>query len=295
MRRPILWQLHILFSHRSPGIPPLMKARSDSRTSSSHSDSTSFHPTVSSVERELRSIHKHSGRKPRPKRNSQRPHSCSRSVSSSSTSSRKRELRTLRDSIKALRANPHLRDLSKPVHPLEDFISSPKTLLSEAWYAVGLDELLNLVPLSILDSSRRRELKHPPHSRCLPPTWPPFPVNDCSRGQCVRGLSDLWCRCLEELELISQTELASLMSGDKDPFSISVTSDAKTLISQSVQTTSSNSVAPRSSSGEGPRFHPADSTTNVTEPAAHSAVQKEILELEMRARAIRSMLNKAKN
>uniref|UniRef100_A0A0V0JCT7 Uncharacterized protein n=2 Tax=Schistocephalus solidus TaxID=70667 RepID=A0A0V0JCT7_SCHSO len=272
-----------------------MKARGASRALSGHSDSSSFHPTVTSVERELRSIQKHSSRKLRPKKSSHRSHSRSRSGSSSSTSSRKRELRALRDSIKALRANPHLRDLSEPIHPLEDFISSPKKLLSEAWCAVGLDELLNLVPLSLLDSCRRRERKHPPRSSCLPSNWPPFPASECSRGQYVRGLSDLWCRCLEELERIPQTELAPLMSGDKDPFSIVVASDPMALVDQSVQVTFTNTEAPRPSSVEGPCLHPADSTTNVIEPAAQDAVQKEILELEMRARAIRAMLNKSKN
>ncbi|VDK49029.1 unnamed protein product, partial [Dibothriocephalus latus] len=157
-----------------------MKARSDSRALSGHSDSTSLHPTVSSVEHELRSIHKHSIRKLRSKKSHHRSHSRSRSSSSSSTSSRKEELRALRDSVRALRANPHLQNLSEPIHPLEDFISSPKKLLSEAWYAVGLDELLNLVPLSLLDSCRRRERKHPPRSSCLPSNWPPFPTHECS-------------------------------------------------------------------------------------------------------------------
>lgn len=212
---------------------------------------------------------------------------------------------------------------NKPVQQLEHFLNDCSRLLSEAWTSIGLEKVLDLVSSNLLSTCVRRErraAKHESH-KLKPSSSIPFDVT-----QIKPGLSELWQRCLYELNQLSDDQILNILNGSLT-FDPAESSNSIDLASNHQSDTLRSQIGSPPNVVLSKSVHPADSTTNMfmtsrngsrqsshdsleVQPESNVTVSKdaltdtpeqsrsnlvvlvhqEITELEMRARAIRSML-----
>uniref|UniRef100_A0A5K3EN63 NET domain-containing protein n=1 Tax=Mesocestoides corti TaxID=53468 RepID=A0A5K3EN63_MESCO len=234
---------------------------------------------VHKVEHELKSLKRQQEDSKHHKKESstrhRRRHTSSSSSRSRSPSSRRKseELRALRDSVRQLEAIEQL--LNEPPPPLTDYMAdSPQQLLLAAWSVVGPEEILRLTPQNVIETCRRERRRK---KRASTPTEVFLPP-DCVENDEGRAL---WKRCLAELEQVPPEEIGAVLEGELDPFLVSwkPTWPEKVFSEAAAQTDGIDEQSP----------HPS---TPVIEHNTTSKVQDEVLELEMRARAIRALLSK---
>ncbi|TNN12556.1 hypothetical protein EWB00_003631 [Schistosoma japonicum] len=125
------------------------------------------------------------------------------------------EIQTLRNSIDNLRSGLSLRYKERPIFQLDHFIEDHYQLLSEAWISIGPSKLKDLVSASLLSICARRErrdMKHPPgkNSRvsCVVQPYVSFDGSDYQLG-----ISELWHRCIQELEDLSVDQIKAILNG----------------------------------------------------------------------------------
>ncbi|CAH8438896.1 unnamed protein product [Dicrocoelium dendriticum] len=238
------------------------------------------------------------------------------------------ELQKLREYIANL--HPSLVNSSVNMYELDQLVDTPERLLSEAWITTGASKLRELMPEDLLAICSRREKrgsKHPSGSYyantlSVANSLPPFTSFCESQSQPDCGITEFWRRCLFELFELSPSEIKLVLSGVGDLSSINPphyelkNERQLNLGNQSTEApcessfiSYSNVVHPPTESPESVNcsYVNQSAKTVSTEPRSASGhseecsppqqshVRKEIVELEMRARAIRSMLGSRRN
>ncbi|CAH8500905.1 unnamed protein product [Heterobilharzia americana] len=125
------------------------------------------------------------------------------------------EIQALRKNIESLRSGLSHGYKDRPTFQLEHFIEDHYQLLSEAWISIGPSKLQDLVSASLLSICARRERRDAKHSsgknRRVSCIIQPFLSFDGSDYQL--GVSELWHRCIQELDDLSVEQVKTILNG----------------------------------------------------------------------------------
>nr|CAH8838405.1 unnamed protein product [Trichobilharzia regenti] len=125
------------------------------------------------------------------------------------------EIQALRKNIENLRSGLSHSYKDRPIFQLEHFIDDHYQLLSEAWLSIGQSKLRDLVSASLLSICARRERRDAKHSSNKSPRVScivqPFVSFDGSDYQL--GVSELWHRCIRELDDLSVEQVRTILNG----------------------------------------------------------------------------------
>ncbi|CAH8472014.1 unnamed protein product [Schistosoma turkestanicum] len=150
------------------------------------------------------------------------------------------EIQSLHDSIETLRAGLNVAyHKERPIFQLDHFIDDHYQLLSEAWISIGPSKLKDLVSANLLSICSRRErkdmMKQTSSSSssgknvrvsCIIQPYVSF--NDGNDYQL--GISELWHRCIQELNDLSIDQIKTILNG-------TVNLDPMELVRQTTSTT----------------------------------------------------------
>ncbi|CAH8500152.1 unnamed protein product [Schistosoma bovis] len=177
------------------------------------------------------------------------------------------EILTLRNSIENLRSGLSLCHKERPIFQLDHFVDDHYQLLSEAWISIGPSKLKDLVSanlLSICARRERRDMKHSsgknPKVSCVVQPYVSFDGSDYQLG-----ISELWHRCIQELNDLSIDQIKAILSGTMklDPVELVRHPSNKSEIVSSEKDNCSHSpkLNPVCEKNSEMQVHDADSTT----------------------------------
>lgn len=177
------------------------------------------------------------------------------------------EILALRNSIENLRSGLSLCHKERPIFQLDHFIDDHYQLLSEAWISIGPSKLKDLVSANLLSICARRERRDMKHSSdknskvsCIVQPYVSFDGSDYQLG-----ISELWHRCIQELNDLSIDQIKAILSGtvNLDPVELVRIPGNKSEIASSEKDNCSHSPKPNSvcEMTSKMQVHDADSTT----------------------------------
>ncbi|GAA38735.2 hypothetical protein CLF_100215 [Clonorchis sinensis] len=187
------------------------------------------------------------------------------------------ELQKLRDYVNRL--HPLLSESNQDtLQQLECFCDIPERLLLEAWTIIGAQKLKELLTDDLLVICARREKRDSKHHQTNS-EWPlpPFTSFDelHSNPQPVCGITELWRRSLTELRQLSTEQVKWVLSGSPNANFIALHWDESSKLAAG---TTQDDCA-------------SNKDTHLDSTSQLNPTNKEADELEMRARAIRSLVN----
>ncbi|CAH8837401.1 unnamed protein product [Trichobilharzia szidati] len=178
------------------------------------------------------------------------------------------EIQALRKNVENLRSGLSHSYKDRPIFQLEHFIDDHYQLLSEAWLSIGPSKLRDLVSASLLSICARRERRDAKHSSNKNPRVScivqPFVSFDGSDYQL--GVSELWHRCIRELDDLSVEQVRTILNGtgNLDPTELvhnSSSNKCGVIISEKDQNSQASIEDKVDEKVSDKQIHDADSTT----------------------------------